>query len=159
MSLSSVFEILINKINLKVGKDYTFEDFEMSNVPDELIFEKNKTGNYSGEKRCVYDIYTIQAEGGHRVRVFMFPDSHTSISPILHDNYSGDVDFNLNPRANYTCTMRVNSKLTKMPVNSSHCPDLSDVFIEDCISLVTESGDYIISEDNSFVLTEQSKCT
>lgn len=154
-----VLNPVVDMINRHLGTRYTTDDYVIRLMNDPLKWDPNVGGEYAGEKRCVYDFITKHDEGGVRVRVFTKPDKNQSIGDMRLDRYVvNEEDDMLGERVQYSATYRVLAREIGMSYNDDRCPDLSQLLLEGCTVIVTESGFLIQTEVGEYITSEQSTC-
>lgn len=155
-----VLNPVVDMINRHLGTRHTADDYVIRLMDDPLKWDPNVGGEFAGEKRCIYDFITKKDIGGVRVRVITKPDKTQSIGDMRLDRYVvSPEDDMLGSRVQYTATYRVLAKAIGMSYDNDHCPDISQLLLEGCTVIVTESGYLIQTEVGEYITSEQSTCT
>lgn len=153
---SIILKPIVDKINATTNNSYLVDDFLLVTVADPLKSTLNQSGEYAGEHRCLYDLYTRE-EAGIRLRITIKPDDFTVMEDLVFDTYI-DQQQTQETRKVYSATYRLNSEAIGLKASTKICPDLSQLYLQGCDVLATEAGKLIQTDSGLYLLDEGSTC-
>lgn len=151
-----ILKPIVDKVNATTKNTYLVDDFNIIMVADPLRSTLNHTGDYGGEHRCLYDLFT-KDENGIRLRLTVKPDDFTVMENLVFDTYANE-DEEEEGRMVYSATYRLKSEAIGLSASTKICPDLSQLYVQGCDVLATEAGGLIQTDSGLYLLDEGSEC-